>query len=169
MDGMIKRRPMLLLEMLIALVLMSGVLAFLFTGFYDAIKAKNFVKAEKEKILSEERLKLKFYTLFKNIIDIKPLGDNTYSLKYNGGIDPDPEFCTDLKAMLVLKDKRLTLITYSPEKEGAPRQELLSDSVDTLQFEYFDEKVGTFLPTFPKHKPLMVKVTINETILPLFL
>jgi hypothetical protein len=170
MDGMMKRRPMLLLEMLIAFLIMSGVIAFLFAGFFDAIKARNLVKTEKEKILSDERLRLKFYTLFRNIIDIKPLENNSYRLKYNGGIDPEPAFHnTELEAVLTLKNKSLELVTYSPDKDTPPRKELLSEHVDSLGFEFFDKKTGGFTSDFPKHKPCMMRVFINQKPMPLFL
>ncbi len=158
---------MLLLEMLIAFSLMAGVIAILMSGFFGAITAKKLVKHEREQILNEQRLKLRFGVLFKEILDVKPLPNKDYYIRYKGGIDPDPRFRAEVEALLQLKNNTLTLTSYSPE--GTPRREVLSEQVTKMEIEFFDEQTGKFETSFPKHKPRLMKVKVNGNDLPLFL
>jgi hypothetical protein len=162
-----KRHPFLLLEMIIALAIMAGVMGLLFTGFYGVIKAKERVEKERERVLSLQRLKLRFSLLFKDVIEVSALSEREYRIKHRGGIDPDPRFRTEIETILKLQGKVLTLSSL-PE-EGAPRQETLGEQIETIRFEFFDEKEGTFTPHYPRRKPFMMKVILNQKELPLFL
>ncbi|MGH2638637.1 MAG: PulJ/GspJ family protein [Rhabdochlamydiaceae bacterium] len=163
-----KRYPILLLEMVIALVIMAGVMGLLFTGFYEAIKAKNSVKKEKEKILTLQRLKLRFAILFKDIIDVKQISDQEYYIRYQGGVDPSPNFRSEIEAILKISKKVLTLTCW-PEK-GDLRREIFAENVESIHFKFFDEKEGKFTSHCPHQKPFMIKVILNEKeAIPLFL
>ncbi len=163
----LRRSPALLLEMMIALVLMSGVMGILFTGFYNAIKAKNFIKKEKEKTLNLQRLKLRFTLLFKEVLDVKKLTTGGYYLHYHAGIDPNPHFRTNVEAVLKIRNRVLSLTSWPPKE--APRSEVLSENIESFHVEFFDETAGVFLETYPNEKPFMMKVFINQEVIPLFL
>ena len=158
---------MLLLEMLIAFSLMVGVIAVLMYGLFDAIQAKNRVKKDREQIITEQRLRLRFQLLFKDATDIKRISDNNYYIRYKGGIDPDPHFRNEVEALLELKNNILTLTSYPPEE--AARRELLCEHILSIEVLLFDEQAEEFLPTFPKHKPRLMKVKVSGKELPLFL
>lgn len=159
---------MLLLEMLIAFTLMTGVIAILMSGFFDAIRAKKLVKQEREQILTEQRLKLRFGVLFKDVLDVKSLPNQTgYYIRYKGGIDPDPHFRDELEALLQLNNNILTLTSYPPE--GAHRHEVLCEQVTGMKIEFFDEQTAKFENSFPKNKLRLMKVTLDKMELPLFL
>ena len=167
MERMKKRRPFLLLEMMIALVLMSTVMAMLFSGFYGAITAKNKARQEKERALNFERLRLRFGILFKDVIDFKKISTGDYYIKYKGGMDHKPNFRSEIEAILRLKDKILTLISWT--ENGEPRKEILGENIEDLSFDFFDVKTGIFDPQYPKKKPFMMKIKVNGTELPIFL
>lgn len=163
-----KRHPMLLLEMLIAFTLMGGVIAILMTGFFDVIHAKKLIKIDREKILTEQRLKLRFGVLFKNVLDVKLLPNKTdYYIRCKGNIDPDPAFRGEVQALLQLKNNTLTLTSYAPE--GLPRREVLSEQVTSMEIKFFDEEATDFLTHFPKNKVRLMIVKIDKMELPLFL
>jgi hypothetical protein len=167
MVGMQKRRTLLLLEMMIAMLIMVGVMSMVFAGFYSAIHNKNKIKIEKEKILRLQRLKLRFALLFKNVIDVKKVSEGAYYIKYRGGIDPNPDFRSDVNALLKLKNNNLILSCWAEKEEQ--RHELLSENVKELKLEFFDEKKGKFDLEYPKKKPRMMKVSVDKEVLPLFL
>ncbi len=171
MVGMRKRCPFLLVEMMIAFIIMTGVMALLFTGFYSAIKAKNRIKSEKEKVMNLQRLKMRFAILFKDVIDVKQAPDKTcYYIRYQGRVDRDPGFRSEVEAILQIKNKTLTLTSWS--KNGPYRQEILSTNIDEIKLMFFDEKEGGFNPQYPPKKPFMIQVIINgseKEALPLFL
>lgn len=162
-----KRRPMLLLEMLIAFLLMGGVITMLMTGFFDAIRAKNIGRKEKEEILTYHRLLLRFSTLLKDVIEIHQV-DKSYYIRCLGGADPDPHFRLEVDAVLGINDKKLMLFTFPPE--GSPRREVLAENIESIQFLFFNEKSGTFEEKFPEQKTSMVQIVINsKERLPIFL
>jgi hypothetical protein len=165
-----RRHSFLLLEMMIALVIMAGVTALLFSGFYSAIHGKNIVKKERERILNLQRLKLRFAVLFKDIIDIKPISENAYYILYKGGIDHNPGFRGEVESILKLNNKALTLTTWAEKEE--PRRELIGENISSIHFLFFDAAEGKFTPEYPKQKPPMMKVVLNQNdkeTLPLFL
>jgi hypothetical protein len=162
-----KRYPALLLEMMIAFILMGGVIAILLNGFYDAIKAKNRLKQEREKTLGLERLKLRFEALFKNVVDVKYVSENIYYIRTKGAVDHERLFRGEVEAVLQIEKNILSLTSWP--KKGTPRHEVLSEEASTLKLEIFDEKKGKFSEKYPFHKPRMMKVTLNQVELPLFL
>jgi len=162
-----KRRPILLLELLTAFILMGGVIALLMSGFFDAIKAKNIAREDKDNILTRHRLQLKFASMLKSCISAVALEENKYYFRFMGGADPDPEFRQEVDAVLQLKDKKLILYTY-PTK-GKERRELLAENVGTIKFEFFDEEKKDFIAMAYQQLPRMVKITLDEEVLPIFL
>jgi type II secretory pathway pseudopilin PulG len=163
-----KRRPLLLLEMMIAFLIMGGAITMLFTGFLDAIRAKNIIRQEKEQIMASLRLKLRLAQLFKDVIDVKEISSNAFFIKYKGGIDHDPNFRLEMESILQAQNKVLTLVSW-PEN-GPPRCEVLSENVETIYFEFFNEIEGQFKKEYPQQKPSMMRVTITpKMVLPIFL
>lgn len=164
-----KRHSFLLLEIVIALGIMASVMILLFTSFYEAIKAKNILQKEKEKAMHLQRLRLRFTLLFQSVTSIEHLSDHMYKIKYQGGVDFDPSFRTDLESTLCIRNNVLTLTSW-PLKKALKRQEVLSKEIHSIRFEFFDEKTGNFLPDYPAKKPFMMQVILNnEERLPLFL
>jgi type II secretory pathway pseudopilin PulG len=166
-DGGMKRRPLLLLEMMIAFLIMGGAITMLFTGFLDAIRAKTMIRQQKEEILALHRLKLRLSLLFKDAIDVRKTPSDLYYIKHKGGIDPDPDFRLEVESVLQLSNNVLTLDSW-PES-GAPRREVLGENIKSIELKFFNEKEGKFLPEYPKEKPIMIKVKINDKAIPLFL
>ena len=166
-DKWMKRRPLLLLEMMIAFLIMGGAIVMLFTGFLDAIRAKTMLRQQKEEILALHRLKLRLSLLFKDVVGVRKIPSDLYYIKYKGGIDPDPDFRLEVESVLQLSNNVLTLVSW-PES-GAPRREVLGENINSITLEFFDEKEGKFLPEYPKQKPIMIKVEVNEKVIPLFL
>ena len=162
-----KRRPALLLELMIAFVMMGGVVAMLMSGFFDAIKAKGVGRREKETVLQRHRLMLRFGHLLKQVRLIHELAPNEYFIRCSGGVDPDPDFREEIDVVVRVKENRLTLYSY-PAK-GRVRKEVLAENVQTLKIVCFDEKEGKFSDQYPVQKTNMVKIQLNNEMLPIFL
>ena len=162
-----KRRPALLLELMIAFILMGGVVSIMMTGFFDAIRTKNAARKEKEIILTRHRLMLRFSNLFKKVKLIHKLGPNEYFVRCSGGVDPDPSFRQEIDVVVRVKENKLTL--YSFPLKGPSRREILAENVQAIKLIYFDEEEGKFSEKFPVQKTNMVKIQINNETLPIFL
>lgn len=161
------RRTFLLLEMLIALSIMAGALSLLFIGFYGTIRAKNTLKSDKERIIERERLRLRFAILFKKVICVKECQDEGYYIRYQGDVESDSHFRSEIEAFLRVENKTLKLTCWPPS--GTPREEILSTNISTITLQFFDAKAGQFLEPYPNTKPFMMKVILNDNPIPLFL
>ena len=170
MDGM-KRRSFLLVELLIAVVIMGAVFELLFLTYRNALIGKETLQYEKELVLGRHRLLRKFQLLFASVNSFKEKIPNNFLLKYQAAIEHDPHFRGELEGNLLIDKGRLLLISRA-EKEHS-RTEVLYEGVRTITFSFFDAQKGVFDATFPKTKPLMMKIELqldNELLtLPVFL
>jgi hypothetical protein len=161
-----KKRPVLLLELMISLVLFSVIIGILFSSYKEFSLAKTMLRKEKEAILAQQKCQLRLGQIFSHLKTLKIEG-NACHLSYDNGIDIEKEFRGSLEAMLLIDKGRLALVTW-PEKGGA-RKEILCDSAKTFSFEFFDTKKGDWSYQYPDQKPLMMKFTLDETTYPFFL
>lgn len=161
-----RKRPVLLLELVISLVLFGAIIGILFSSYREFSIAKTALRKEKELILNRQKLQLRLGQIFSHLQTLK-MENSTCLLSYDNGIDPDLEFRGILEAMLYIDKGRLALVTW-PEKDVG-RKEILLESASSFSFDFFDAKKGTWTSQFPEQKPLMMQITIDKTKYPFFL
>lgn len=161
-----KKRPVLLLELMISLVLFSIIIGILFSSYREFSLAKTSLRKEKELILTQQKCQLRLGQIFSHLKTLK-VENNTCHLSYDNGIDIQKEFRGSLEAMLLIDKGRLALVTWS--EKGEARKEILSESAKSFSFQFFDTKKGTWSSQYPEQKPLMMKFTIDKTHYPFFL
>ena len=148
------------------MVLFSTIIGILFSSFKEFSLAKTSIRKDKELILSRQKLQLRLGQIFSSLKTLK-VENNACHLSYDNGIDLDKDFRGQLDAMLLIDRGRLALVTW-PEN-GEARKEILCESAKSFSFKFFDTKTGLWTPTYPEQKPMMMKITIDETPYPFFL
>jgi hypothetical protein len=164
-----RKRPFLLLELLISLVLFAGIAAVLFSSYRELALAKSVLQKYKEPILERQRLQLRLYQIFSHFKGTKSEQKKlSYHFTYENGADLDPKFRGVLDAMIYIDRGNLTMVSWPEKKEG--RTEILFEGVQDFYFQFFDEKTGQWTRNYPEQKPFMIKLKINNTLeLPFFL
>jgi hypothetical protein len=154
------------MELVISMVLFGVIIGILFSSFKEFSIAKTTLRKDKELILNRQKLQLRLGQIFSSLKTLK-IENNACHLSYDNGIDLEKEFRGQLEAMLLIDKGRLALVTW-PEK-GKARKEIISESAKSFSFSFFDTKTGAWAPNYPEQKPLMMKITIDQTPYPFFL
>lgn len=159
-----KKRPFLLLELSIALILLTGVIAILFSSYRELSVGKHKLKECRENIFNKQRLQLRLNQIFSGL----KVFESTQTLfSYDNGVDIDPNFRGTIEGLFHLDKDNLLLVTW-PEN-GEPRVELLMEKVESFSVRFFDPAKGVWLDSFSTPKPFMAIVKINKEEIPLFL
>lgn len=162
-----KKRPVLLLELVISLVLFAAIIGILFSSYQELTIAKFRLRKDKEIILTRQKLQLRLSQIFSHIETLK-IEEQVCLLTYDNGWDPAVDFRGSRDAMLYIDKGRLALVTW-PEK-GIPRKEILYESVHSFFLTFFDTKKGSWDAAYPAQKPFMMKMMIDKNLtLPFFL
>lgn len=161
-----KKRPVLLLELVISMVLFSIIVGILFSSYKEFSLAKTSIRKDKELILARQKLQLRLGQIFSSLKTLK-VENNACHLSFDNGIDLDKDFRGQLDAMLLIDKGRLAFVSWGQQERV--RKEILCESARSFSFTFFDTKTGTWVPTYPEQKPMMMKITIDETHYPFFL
>ncbi len=161
-----RKRPILLMELVISLVLFGAIIGILFSSYREFSLAKTTLRKEKELILNRQKMQLRLGQVFSQLKSIK-VEDHSCHLSYDNGIDTETAFHGELEAMLLIDKGRLALVTWS--EKGKARKEILCESAKSFSFSFFDTKKGAWSPLYPEQKPLMMKMTVDKTTYPFFL
>jgi hypothetical protein len=161
-----KKRPILLMELVISMVLFSIIIGILFSSFREFSLAKTSLRKDKEFILNRQKLQLRLGQIFSSLKSLK-IENNACHLSYDNGIDLEKDFRGSLDAMLLIDKGRLALVSWG--EQGKVRKEILCECAKSFSFSFFDAKIGTWSPQYPEQKPLMLKITIDKTPYPFFL
>ncbi|HEX4839747.1 MAG TPA: hypothetical protein VFU89_04835 [Rhabdochlamydiaceae bacterium] len=161
-----KKRPVLLLELVISLALFSTIIGILFSSYKEFSLAKTSLRKEKELVLGKQKFQLRLGQIFSKLKTLK-VENNACHLSYDNGIDSEEEFNGALEAMLLIDKGRLALVTWS-DKE-AVRKEILFESAKSFSFQFFDAKKGIWSHQYPDQKPFMMQLIIDTTPYPFFL
>ncbi len=163
-----RRRPYVLMELLISFSIFASIMMILFQSFREFTKAKFDLKKLQEIVLPRQRLQLRLSQIFSQLISVEDQKDgNFYFFNYDNGPDLDEDFRGTVEGMLTLTQNQLVLITWS--KKNATRKEILFEPANDLHIEFFDEKTGTFSKKCPEDKPFMIKLKINGIEFPFFI
>lgn len=161
-----QKRPVLLLELVISLVLFGVIIGFLFSSYREFSITKITLSKEKDLIFNRQKLQLRLGQIFSHLKTLKMEGSDCL-LSYDNGIDVEPDFRGPLEAMLYIDKGRLALISWP--KKGIERKEILFESARFFSFDFFDPKTGTWTSRYPEQKPLMMKIIVDGTQYPFFL
>lgn len=162
-----RKRPVLLLELVISLVLFGAIIGILFSSYQELTLAKSQLRKDKEIILTREKLQLRLSQIFSHLKTLK-VEEQVCLLTYDNGLDPAIDFRGSRDAMLYIDKGRLALVTWSDK--GVARKEILCESAHAFAFAFFDAKKGTWDAEYPAQKPFMMKMVIDQNLtLPFFL
>ena len=153
-ECLLKKRPILILELILSLALFSIILTFLLSSYKDLVLTKKSLREEREKIFSRHRVALRLTQVLSGMKNKKE-EDGKYFWTFNNGYDKEAPFRGEVKGELGLDEqRRLCLVTIA--KSGLRRTEVLSKEVQKFALKFF-EKSST------------AKLTLNEVEIPLFL
>jgi hypothetical protein len=167
MEG-VKKRPFLLLELTIALVLMAAIVTILMSSYKELTFAKLALDEDRAVVLQKQRLTLRLEQVLAKIVTWRAVEPNRYAFTFNNGPDLEPSFRGEVEAMLYLDRDQLCMITW-PNGNELPRIEVLANRVKNVSFAFFDTETGIFENYLPKEQPFMAKCIINKEAIAFFL
>lgn len=150
-----KKSSLTLLEVMIALFLAGILLSTVMMGYKKITSAQVKIEKAKAEVLSHQLIEQRLLNIFNHLhVETVVKGKKktvtclyTQTLadckgvalicEYDNGVDPDPEFCHQIKSELYLNQKNeLCLNSYS--KSGKVRKEVLKNNLSDLRFEFLD-------------------------------
>jgi type II secretory pathway pseudopilin PulG len=151
-----KKRSLTLLEVMIALFLLSALLSGLFFTFRHGAQRGSVAKELKQKVLQLELFQHKMKHLLAQEegvwIERHPdVAAPALFILFTQKADPDADLCTELQGMLYLNAKKeLCFVVWSPQGKG--RVETLLSEVDSFSCSLFDPKKGEWHSQWPQKK-----------------
>lgn len=176
-----KKLPLSLLEITIAMSLVALLFSALFYGYQVMARKRINMQQKKQHLLLKNMMFTRLSQIFAKIsaqnesdekngewifVTIPSPAAHGLALvfTYDNGIDPDPAFCGNVRAMLYLsKQNALCLVTWSSAKD--PRKEVLLEQCAELRFEFFDVEQKKWIPNWEKDDitlPSMVRLFVKE-------
>jgi type II secretory pathway pseudopilin PulG len=165
-----QKRPLTLLEVMIALVLAGFILYYLFDAHSRAEILNVKLERAKERVVLAKNVQQRLMQLFGAIVPPKTENPSLYTsnsidgttlfLLYDAGIDPDPQFWGPITAELSLQDLNFSLISTSSIVEK--RSEILYRDVKRIAFQFYDKK-GQGFAFWDKTKeslPTLIELTL---------
>jgi hypothetical protein len=162
-----KKRPLTLLEVIIALSL-TGVLLSVLFGFYKHLSFSNVsITAAKQTVLYREWTQEKLAQVFSAAlpkegfctVSLEKSIGKALSFHYDNGPDPDPNYCHVVRGALHLNSKNeLCLITWPGRKQ------VLYAGVKAIHFSFFDGEELSWKDAWSEEDrlPEMLKLTVYE-------
>jgi len=147
-----QKRPIVLMELLVALALIGLVLSLLLKFFSNTLRMDRKIDLLRHEIYAREHVVLRLTHVFTSILPRSALPDTTraplYTTKqqipalhivFDNGIDPDPRFSGAVLGEIQLNEEGQLLLSLQPLSgpEPAPRRsELLLQQVKKLEFQF---------------------------------
>lgn len=179
------KRPIILMELLIALALIGTILSILLKFFSSTLVLDRKIDLLRKETIAREHLQIRLLHLFTSIIPRSTLpdasGSSLYSLEeehlglaavFDNGIDPDPLYSGTVRGELSLDQTNTLFISIFPLSESAKkgcRKEFLLQNVEKLEFQFLSKRSdsGSFewIKTWPKNRwdtPSMVRVILKK-------
>jgi type II secretory pathway component PulJ len=171
-----KKHPLSLLEVVIALSLTAILMSVLFSFYRQSAVLNLKLEKNKQIVLERNVFQQRMMRVFDNLlwdkdqkkdfpISIHSKGDargQTIQLTFDNGIEPSPEWGGRVSGRLFVdKNKQLVLETIG--KDGSVRKDIFFQKVDELQVVAFDVKEEAWSPNWDKKKkvlPPMIKMAL---------
>jgi hypothetical protein len=178
-----------LLEVIIALFLISIMLSFIFTFFSNLTKIEKNIEITKNEIYERNFLYIKLNNIFTNLKDQFFTTDEnkelTFNFLYDAKVDLDPNFSSIINGKLYIDENdNLILESFSNDKKDEKRKEILFKKVKTFEVKflsndsdtnYLKEKISSnvnwyfFWPKEKKSIPSIIYLKINNQEYPFFI
>ncbi len=179
------KRPIILMELLVALVLIGTILSLLFKFFSNTMKMDHKIDAIRHETFAREHLQIRLLHLFSSIIPKSTLPDisnaSLYSLDsefpglaaiFDNGIDPDPRFSGAVLGEIYLDQGQLflSLHPFSDAGKDTCRREFLLQHVEKLEFQFLSrpsekQPKMEWIKSWPKTRwdiPSIIRVVIKR-------
>ena len=143
-----KKRPFLLLEILVALSLMAMLLSLLFSFLVQSLRVESKMEKAREQILERQNLQVRIQDILTSL-RITGKGSPLYTQKFpkeenyslialfDNGIDPEPPFSGAVIGRIYIDENQDLVLSYWPsdsdEKERHWRKEILFANVSDIQ------------------------------------
>ncbi len=164
-----------LMEVMIGFSIMSIVLGVIFSSLYQETLLKTKIGKMEKTVMARVEMQQRLDRIFANIIPMDPRetkrtlytsGGNrkTLYITFDNGIDPDPEFCDQVKGSLSLERRNFVLKLNIGEPNE--RTSILRENVDDISLEFLTNAtngIGTF-PFWDKainFSPSYIKITLR--------
>ncbi len=174
-----RKKPLSLLEVVIALSLTSILLFFLFGYYRQLIMVDLDVEKLQERFSARERVQTRLMQVFSSFpplekkdpgflyTDTTPEGvDLSLIFAYENGLDSDPLLSGRVKGILfVSRDKKLKMRTLSLEEKAGEREEVLMESVQSISFSFLNSAEDKWDSLWAKDAaafPAVVKLRVCE-------
>jgi hypothetical protein len=133
-----------LLEVMISLFIVAILLSVVFRFFFALNTSEKKMQTTKHYVLKKHHLRVKLNDVFSKIVyksfSKEPFfytANNALNFKFDNGIDPDPNFSSNIEAKLYIdKQDNLILKTMPLEQQKTYREEILMENVNSLSFEF---------------------------------
>jgi hypothetical protein len=162
-----QKRPFILFELMIALVLTAILLSVLLRFFINCVMIDKKIDTARRALHSYQQLEMRLSSLFTSLVPSSTLPHPVpcfYTIDepaliavYDNGIDPDPAFSGPILAKLFLDQDNLAILLWPLEKKEREitRKEILLAHVSGFEFEFLTPKHSS--PLDPHAK------SINDT------
>lgn len=144
-----KKRPLILLEILVGLFLMGLLISCLFTSITHVAKVEVGLEKARDSLRCRQLVQTRLQDLFLGSSLKAPLytaafpkekRESLFSL-LNLGIDPDPAFSGEVLSRLYLDEEgHLALVFWPVQDETLWRKEILLSNVTECQFQFFGKR-----------------------------
>jgi len=150
----LQKRSFLLLEILIALTLLSFLLSCLFNAMAQGIKVEVTIGESRKTLLARQHLQTRLQDLFLSIAptNLPPIYTQVFPqekkeslmIHFDNGIDPNPSFSGPILGRIYLDEEHnlaLALWPIGKENKNKPwRKEILLKGVSQFQFQFLGQK-----------------------------
>lgn len=150
------KRPIILMELLVALVLIGAILSLLLKFFSNTLQMDRKIDALRQESYSREHLQIRLLHIFTSIIPRSSLPAATHASLYSldeessgiaaifdNGIDPDPRFSGAVQGKIYLDEKKNLFLSLHPLDGPKPtpcRKELLLQNIEKLEFQFLSKR-----------------------------
>lgn len=151
----VKKKPIFLLEVLIALSLTAILLTFFFSFFVQSVKIEKTLDQARMAISSRNHLQTRLQSILNSLVrgsecyfytkQFEKESSLSLVVIFDNGIDPDPLFSGTVRGRIFIdEEKNLCLVTWPLNKmKNRPwRKEILMTSVDHFEFEFLGKKIA---------------------------
>jgi len=146
---MVKKRCFLLIEMLIALSMITAIFTVLFYSYSKIILTEKKLAKAKNAVFQRQYLQMKVADMITNLA--KGPDEKYFYKKQNNGqtkltfyfdnhIDPNPDYSGVIKASLFVKDSKLFLKQTPLNNKKQERIQILLDQINLFDIICFDER-----------------------------
>ena len=165
-----KKRALTLLEVTIALALLSLLFTYLFGAYHQMILGSTRLEKPREYAFASKYTQQRLAKIFSTLV--YPSDKENPSLytheerlivKYDNGLDRDPSFCKEITSELFLNETNdICLLTRG--KLGL-REEILWEGVEELEWTFFDLETKKNMSSWDKKKqgplPVMLRLKLS--------